>query len=233
MTVCVQMADFDGLKIPPQSREPFAAVAKLSEDEATALAEALEVPDCLPTGPELITRVQERVPGLVPMVSRLVYSTLALISSLAQDVDDAGELAVALSKDPAIDGLNDVQRAQLAKRLEGLMQSPSLRLTAKAVDIRTEYEHVFADARILTDIRPVFSDRNADTPAAGVVVDTLKLDYYGTDGNRRSFYVALDEEDLVSIKEQATRALAKSKGMRGVLESANLVTWKDEWNAAD
>jgi hypothetical protein len=225
------MADFTGIEAPVPSREAFAALARLTEDEAVALAQALDVSDCLPTGPELIAKAGERAPALGPMATRLIYAILALISSLGQNVDEAGELARALSEDRAIGELSEAERGQLATRIETLIRLPAVRLTAKAADIRTEFEHVFAEARILTDIRPVFADGEVHTPAAGVVVDTLKIDYYGPDGNRRSFYVALDEEDLNTIKDQAARALDKSKGTRKVLESASLLTWKDEWNA--
>ena len=227
------MTNFSSFEVPPQARRPYRALAQLSEADAFLLAEALEMPGQLATAPELIARVRERVPGLRPMIAALVFSTLALIGNLGQELDEVGLIVEAISEDPAFEDLDAPQRGQLARRLEGLIKSPCLRLAAKAVDIRTAYEHVFADARVLTDVRPVFSDTQGDVPAAGVVVDTLKLDYYGPDGNRRSFYVALDQEDLLKLGDQVARGLTKSKAMRAVLESANLATWKDEWDATD
>jgi len=227
------MTDFSGFEVPPQSVAPFVALARLSEEDASALSQAFEMPNALATVPELIDRIRARVPALKPMIGRLVFSIVALIGSLGQELDEAKELAEAVSDDGGFAELDDGERTKLADRLERLIRSPCLRLTAKAVGIRTAYEHVFAEALILTDIRPVFADGQTDTPTAGVIVDTLKLDYYGSDGARRSFYVALDQEDLVNLRDQAARGLAKSKGMRQFLESAKLETWKDEWDAAD
>ena len=227
------MADFSGFEVPPQSLGPFLALARLSDEDASTLVQALEMPNALATAPELIERVREHVPGLKPMISGLVFSIIALIGSLGQELDETRELAEAVSDDSGFAELEDGQRAELADRLERLIRSPCPRLTAKAASIRTAYEYVFAEALILTDMRPVFADGQTDTPTAGVIVDTLKLDYYGSDGVRRSFYVALDQEDLVNLRDQAARGLAKSKGMRQFLESAKLKTWKDEWDAAD
>lgn len=227
------MPDFSGFEVPSQSQGPFLALARLSDDEFSRLTDALEIPNALATVPELITRVRERVPALKPMIGGFVFSLVALIGSLGQELEETSKLAEAVSEDGAFAELNDDQRTQLAKRLHTLIRSPCLRLTAKAAGIRTAYEHVFADARILTDMRPVFADGEIETPTAGVVVDTLKLDYYGPDGSLRSFYVALDQEDLVNLRDQATRGLKKSKGVRRLLETAKLATWKDEWNATD
>lgn len=227
------MADFAGIGIPKQARGAFRALAELSDEDAANLRDALEIPGELATGPELIKRARERVPALRPHVTGLVFAVLGLIGAKGQDLGDVEALAKLVGEDESFDELEPAQRARLAARIETLIRSPCLRLTAKAVELRTAYEHVFAEARILTDVRPVFADGEIDRPAAGVVVDTLRLDYYGPDGEQQSFFVALDQEDMESLRDLSTRALAKSKVMRQLLESAGLATWKGEFDAVD
>ena len=68
----------------------------------------------------------------------------------------------------------------------------------------------------MTDWRPVFSDGPAPEPEAGFVVHTLKLHYHAGD-QMEDFYVAVDHGDLIDIKSQIDRAIAKADSLRQLM----------------
>lgn len=96
----------------------------------------------------------------------------------------------------------------------------SLGVTAKAFDVMTEHDHVFCRARILSDIRPVFTSAAEATPAA-VIIHNLQIGFH-RHGKHDEFYVALDENDVEELKQVLIRAEKKTAAMRSILSKANL-----------
>ena len=97
-------------------------------------------------------------------------------------------------------------------RFGELLQTAAIRTVAKAIDLTYEYANLFQEARIVTDIRPVFNDDDGDDMKidGAVVSYTLRLDYDNKEGNH-SLSVALDEIDVRALREQCERALQKAR----------------------
>lgn len=93
--------------------------------------------------------------------------------------------------------------------------------SAKASDLLTEYDRIFGDARIVTDIRPVFMEDPQKMANGAVIVSTLKVQYQDSRGIS-DFYVALDTQDLVALKKVVDRALSKIDTVKAELDRANL-----------
>lgn len=100
-------------------------------------------------------------------------------------------------------------RQRLSARLASLLTAESLVLIAKAIDLRQDQQRVFHTARILTDLRPIFSDDVNSPPVGTVAFHELKLEYY-EDGDIRSIFVGLSEEDLNALSRAVERAQSKS-----------------------
>ena len=113
------------------------------------------------------------------------------------------------------------QREPFATRLESLLSIESLQGAIKALDIITEHQKVFTGARILTDIRPVFTEDVKKTPLAAVIVHNLKLEYFESDENHELF-IALDHDDLTKLIESLQRALEKDSTLRRLLANSRL-----------
>ncbi len=96
----------------------------------------------------------------------------------------------------------------------------SLGVAAKAQDIMHEHEHTYCEARVLTDIRPVFKSKVEARPAAGVIIHALRLRYH--EGQElREFFIALDSEDVADLLRVLRRAQAKEDSLKRLLaESA-------------
>ena len=92
--------------------------------------------------------------------------------------------------------------------LRRLLEHPRIWAIAKTLDLSYDYANLLQDARILTDVRPVF-DRDATAIEAAVVSFTLRLRYDGLDGNH-SLSIALNQEDVRALGAECERATKKA-----------------------
>ncbi len=213
------------LSIPERGERALLALASLPSDQGEALVDALEIQGHLLTPEQIESRIAKAAPFLVDDAEEVTYALLNLIARHAQEPAPQ-ELVPALLRGAAFRELPEPDRAKLTSYINRLLDKPGLRVSAKAWDLATEYEHIFLEARILTDVRPVFDAADDDTPAAAVVVDTLKLDYYDPAGHTHSLHLVLDRDDLEELAATATRALRKTDGMSEFLATSRLPSWK-------
>lgn len=106
----------------------------------------------------------------------------------------------------------------LGATLGQIIAAPALVLTAKAEDVMSQHQHVLTSARAFTDVRPVFSDDVAQGPVGGVVVHTLRLEYYDGE-SEKSFYLAMDNEDVQSLLDVLDRARLKGDAVQTGIRS--------------
>lgn len=80
---------------------------------------------------------------------------------------------------------------------------------SKALELGYDYTNLLQSARIITDIRPIFNI-NADDINGSVITYTLRLNF-DSQGRNETLSIALDEKDVVTIRESCERALKKAK----------------------
>lgn len=132
----------------------------------------------------------------------------------------AADVAEAASKDSAL----SVSADALKERLTRLLAIESLNLVdAKAKELQLEAEHTFCDARIITDLRPVFGGNVSDSPEAMIIVHTLKLGYHDSlSQTHKEMYIAVDADDVAKLTETLKRAEKKSRTLKEKLGSAGI-----------
>lgn len=214
-------------RIPRRAHRSLTALADLSPSEFAALFAAVNPSGRLQVADSLIASVRQAAPRMAADADEFVVAIMSLIAALPRDEDAIRPTAKDLVADSPLK-LDEDQQGVLVERLVSLLTAESLRLTAKALEVSTEYEHVYSDARILTDIRPVFSDRETTAPAAAVIINNLKLNYYGADGHIREFHVALDRADVQSLRDVLDRALDKMTSITTLIGDAHLASWDGE-----
>jgi hypothetical protein len=101
---------------------------------------------------------------------------------------------------------------------------PSLNVVAvKAKELQMEAERTFCDARVITDLRPVFGGNVAESPTSMVIVHTLKVGYHGTNSARhRELFMSLDADDIAKLKKVLDRAEEKTKTLKSKLDAAGI-----------
>ena len=133
------------------------------------------------------------------------------------------ELARGVANSSAVSessGFSAEQKKKLSERLTRLLGLDSVVVTAKAADVMTEHERVFCHARILSDIRPVFAD-GPEAPSAAVIVHNLQVGFRH-EGRHSEIYVALDADDLKTLKGVIERAEKKAAALEAVLKTSRL-----------
>ncbi len=134
----------------------------------------------------------------------------------AESVAEAAASAKS-DKFPFEDGDRKILKDRLVRIFEG---KKGLKTTMKAMGVVLDQDRIFYQARILTDIRPVFNE-DGDSVDAAVIVHNLRI-HYGQDSDHKDFYVALDTRDIQSLREVLDRADAKAKCLQGLLKTSGV-----------
>ena len=153
-------------------------------------------------------------------ISEALVSMYVVQSSQDMPLDEFAEgIANALEElsDPEL-RLVPHDKQSFKEKLSILLGAETFGLISKVGDLQIEGEHVFCHARILTDVRPVFGQQIEQGPLAAVITHNLKITFHlgGRKGDH-DFYVLLDSDDLSELKEVITRAEAKAKTLRGMI----------------
>ena len=78
---------------------------------------------------------------------------------------------------------------------------------------------MYCSARVLTDIRTAFG-YDTKKRSALTIMHTLEIKYHDDTGKLREFYVAVDNDDLIELKEAINRAFDKNATLIDLLEKA-------------
>jgi len=101
--------------------------------------------------------------------------------------------------------------------LKAVLETRSVSLAAKALDISYDFERVYLAGRLLTSIRPVF-DPPRDNIVGSTIVQTLRLEYLAPNGDHSSISVALDLDDIKRLEEECAHAIKKAAEAKNRIE---------------
>lgn len=141
-------------------------------------------------------------------------------NSVEEFVNDVSDAMESLPSDDL--RLPEAEREEFKGKLSILLGAEVFSVVAKAHDLATDDERTFCQARILTDLRPVFGPRVEDGPRGMVAVHILKLAYHQGGDKHQQFYVALDSDDLQDLKKVIERAEAKAATLNSVIKNVRI-----------
>ncbi len=216
-------------RIPQQHRAGFIKLRSLSSETVTTIGQIVEKLPPTSGVKEMVTALSERLPSLnrddLAAIINTVYSLYVfrasagpetpiadLVSSVISAMQTSGNDALTLSED---------EKADFQQKLTRLLGSKVLETSSKIAQLKTDHTTLFYDAKIITDIRPIFSDPG-DLPVAAIITHTLKIVCHDSGGEHRELYFALNSEDLKTINKVLERAQAKESSLKSLLRSANL-----------
>lgn len=101
--------------------------------------------------------------------------------------------------------------------LRDLLSSDVIRIVGKTLDLSYEYANVLQTARIITDVRPVFTS-DATSIDGAVISHKLFIRFYNVEG-QKTFTLTLDEGDLKRMRSQCERALLKANTIKKYLDA--------------
>lgn len=219
------MSSFGSLRVPPAHKAALQWFCNLDAARADELLLALDrVESFLP-----IDDVQARFASAIGQDENarpLVRAGLSLATQTKYHGWSSARVAEGVASSPDLDVPADA-RDQVASRLARLIEARAVATTARAADLQGDHERIFHDARVLSDIRPVF-DLDLDGPPTGAVVNQeLKIEYF--EGDRlREIFIALDRADLDRLKDLVDRAIKKNDAIQDLLRTAGMTYFDAE-----
>jgi len=133
------------------------------------------------------------------------------VSELVSAMQATGEESLALSEE---------DKALFQASMIRLLSLDTVALASKVSEVRIDYPKTFHDAKIFTDIRPIFA-KPEERPMGASITHILKIEYH-EDSEHKSFHVALDAEDLQKMKKVFQRAETKALSLKSLLKTSNL-----------
>jgi hypothetical protein len=131
------------------------------------------------------------------------------VEELLQNIRDA------LSDTPNWNDQEQRKWSGIESAFGSLLSLDVVRLVAAGIDLSYEHVNVFKTARVLTDIRPIFTN-DATRIEGAVVSHALHIQFQSLDGPHE-LAIALDESDVEELLEICQRALTKTKTAQSLM----------------
>jgi hypothetical protein len=215
------------LQIPEIYKSGLAKLLALSQGSSEALLAALkDAPPVMSTF-DLSSLLASKVKSVSREELEDIADTLVSLYLTQQHHPDSGDELVedicrAMDKSDAQElKLSEENRDHFKNLLTALLKTEALVYASKAVSVLRDNERMFCNARILTDIRPIFGSRVEVPPKAAVIVQMLNITYHQGE-DLKEFYVGLDTDDVETLRAVLERADLKAKSLRSVFEAARL-----------
>lgn len=161
-----------------------------------------------------------------------VLETIFSLGSLLMDKkagSDIVELASDLTSayiEKKLEKIPDNVAEKLRQNLVTIFQNAdNLKKSYKVFRLLSENAHIYRDSRIMTDVRLLFEDEVEIAPHCGVVLHQLKIEYLENE-KPKSFFVCLDNEDVLKLIENLQRALKKEESIKANQADIKFITLK-------
>lgn len=217
------------LNIPKKDLPILKKLLDLSDRQFASLLSAIRKAKPTVSTRKFVHNIAHKVNNIQkPEIAELLRVSFLLYIMKDKAGTSAQELAQSVAESYSKSSARDTQLAskhvrRLANRIAALLSfDKSMAVTAKAFDILTEHDHTFCRSRILSDIRPIFTD-SAESASAAVIIHTLQIGFHdGGSGPHKEFYVALDTHDIQILKEIITRAEKKTVALEAILRTSKV-----------
>jgi hypothetical protein len=214
-------------RVPDTFKQPLAKLLDLPDKDAVALDRVLEKAPPTLLARDLAKRISAETAieaRDAEQLSRLLISLYSLRETTEEPIP---EFVESVCESAQATGLKELSKdspnwPRFKDRLAKLLSfTQSIGVASKAHDVMTEHEHVLCDMRILTDVRAIFNPDPKEPPAAVVITHQLKIAYH-EGGATKEFYVAMDSEDLRTLKKLVERANHKEQSLRTLIEATKV-----------
>jgi len=215
------------LNIPKRDSAGIASIINLPDTSIELLIKALIIAPSLVNADEMAKYISSDVSSISLGQLTTIIDTLYSIYhfrefsgvSSSRFLDDLID-GITASSHPELDS-KDIESSSLRARFEKLLNIDTLKIISKAARLQSDGERLYCSSKILSDIRPVFSEDPTARPVGAVITHTLKITHHvGKD--LEEFHVVLDSYELEVLKDVIIRACVKDETLRALMKEANL-----------
>ena len=173
---------------------------------------------------EISPKIEEVSINDLQEILKAIHSIYSLrIQGNLKNTEIITGLINAVSSDDTFSQLSAEELAHFKQRLTKILAiDGSISISSQALILLQEYDSIFLNSRIITDVRPVFKAETKEEIAGALVVHTLKIAYQDASGSKE-FYVALDSSDVKKLQEQLSQSLIEAKVIQAMLNKADVV----------
>jgi hypothetical protein len=193
-------------------------VASFSDEQAQILHNAISASKVHIKPDVMAESIVAAAKGSLPDMQDVAQALVNLSISRFKAAIPLDEFAAGISR--SLKTTDPDKRGAFEKRLKSLLDIDSLVRASRAFDIQHEYEKVFRSARIISDIRPVFSPAGTEAMGA-MIVHNLNVSYFEAGEYKESVF-ALDDADIGVLKKVIERAEIKSRTSEQLIKKAGI-----------
>lgn len=214
------------ITIPESARPAIRSLISLSEEDFKTFLKVLEQAKPAANPYMFWKQVAKNAPAIPVATVRAIVTELFSMNSAIEKTDISATDFAKYASDAAFADqsefpISEAEREILRDRLTKLFKlEDSLGLTAKALDLSTDAQHLFYTAKILTDVRPVFNEEGTAIEAA-VIIHNLAL-HYGDSQDHKDFYITLDSNDVEMLRDVLDRADEKAAALQSLLKRSEI-----------
>jgi hypothetical protein len=217
------------INIPKKDLPVLKNILELGEPQFKSLISALGGAKPTLTRGEFVENISRKTKSLQPAMVVEILRVVFILYGIKQRAEvSAQQFAEDISESCVESGSDKIQfpkekERELSDRLKQLLSFEKIvGVTAKAFDVMTEHKYTFCSARILSDIRPVFTDTPGSASAA-VIIHNLQIGFHESGiKEHKEFYVALDTNDILVLKEVIERAEKKTDALKSIIKTSKL-----------
>jgi len=215
-------------KIPQQYQFGITLIIKIDEPLfnrlLSAITEVHPFVDIDSLVLEISPKIEEVSINDLQEILKAIHSIYSLrIQGNLKNTEIITGLINAVSSDDTFSQLSAEELAHFKQRLTKILAiDGSISISSQSLILLQEYDSIFLNSRIITDVRPVFKAETKEEIAGALVVHTLKIAYQDASGSKE-FYVALDSSDVKKLQEQLSQSLIEAKVIQAMLNKADVV----------
>ena len=220
-------------RIPDDYKSGIRTIISLSDKDLDTLIKLFEENPIVLNIREFNQKILPKIDFLESSDANKLIDTIGSLYELRLNLDISteefvDEIVAVINEDK--DDLLDISPENIDKfkeRLSHLLNIKSLSLRTKAANLIVDNQIIFRDAKLISDIRPIFGADVEDAPIGTVLVHTLKLEYIEND-YPKSFHIALDDTDVTNLITLLKRTQIKSETIRKLIKSVGLLNYEVE-----
>ena len=195
------------LNIPRSEVAVLRDLAELSDDSFSEFLKGLTAVEPEVSQIDISELVSKRVPSINRSTMQgflgTLFSVYRIMGSQERSAHEvAADVSETIERNKPKD-LPTTKKELLQDRLEKLLSvGGSIAVVAKAISVMMEQDRTFCGARILSDMRPVFSE-SPDEVTATVLMHSLNITFH-QEGEHREIYLAFEEVESPAEPEPIT-----------------------------
>ena len=215
-------------KIPQQYQFGITLIIKIDEPLfnrlLSAITEVHPFVDIDSLVLEISPKIEEVSINDLQEILKAIHSIYSLrIQGNLKNTEIITGLINAVSSDDTFSQLSAEELAHFKQRLTKILAiDGSISISSQSLILLQEYDSIFLNSRIITDVRPIFKAETKEEIAGALVVHTLKIAYQDASGSKE-FYVALDSSDVKKLQEQLSQSLIEAKVIQAMLNKADVI----------